>query len=45
MDYCCGDRRKSKNDKRAKARYNKFKRGGAMRCWKSKNKVEGKNKE
>lgn len=40
MDYCCGDKRKSKNDKRAKARYNKFKRGGAMRCVKIKGKGE-----
>jgi hypothetical protein len=31
MDYATPDRRKSKNDKRAKARFNRFKRGGAMR--------------
>lgn len=33
-DYCCAGKRKSKNDKRAKARYNKYKRGGAMRTMK-----------
>ena len=31
MDYSVPDRRKSKNDKKAKARFNRFKRGGAMR--------------
>ncbi|MEK6871922.1 MAG: hypothetical protein AABX16_03390 [Nanoarchaeota archaeon] len=28
MDYSFGDKRKSKNDKRAKARYNRYKKGG-----------------
>ena len=28
MDYECAGRRKTKNDKRAKARYNKYKKGG-----------------
>ncbi|VVB78624.1 Uncharacterised protein [uncultured archaeon] len=31
MDYGCNERRKNKNDKRAKARYNRYKRGGALR--------------
>lgn len=31
MDYACPQRRKNKNDRRAKARFNKFKRGGAFR--------------
>ena len=31
MDYANPQRRKSKNDKRAKARYNRYKRGGALR--------------
>jgi hypothetical protein len=31
MDYGFNDKRKSKNDKKAKARYNKYKRGGALR--------------
>lgn len=30
-DYATPDRRKSKNDKRAKARFNRFKRGGQFR--------------
>ncbi len=28
MDYACAERRKTKNDKRAKARYNRYKKGG-----------------
>lgn len=31
MDYASGDRRKSKNDKRAKGRYNKYRVGGKHR--------------
>ena len=31
MDYGNPDKRKSKNDKRAKARYNKYKKGGGKR--------------
>jgi hypothetical protein len=31
MDFGYGERRKSKNDKRAKARFNRFKKGGIHR--------------
>ncbi len=31
MDYVTPDRRKSRNDKRAKGRFNRFKHGGANR--------------
>ena len=31
MDYAIPERRKNKNDKRAKARYNRYKKGGALR--------------
>ena len=31
MDYGFTEKRKSKNDKRAKSRYNRYKKGGAMR--------------
>jgi len=31
MDYGFNERRKSKNDKRAKARFNKYKKGGRQR--------------
>lgn len=31
MDYGMPERRKSKTDKRAKARYNRYKRGGSFR--------------
>lgn len=31
MDYGCPERRKNRNDKRAKSRFNRFKRGGAQR--------------
>jgi len=31
MDYGFGEKRKNKNDKRAKARYNRYKKGGALR--------------
>jgi len=36
MDYGMPQRRKSKTDKRAKARYIKYKRGGARRAEKKK---------
>jgi hypothetical protein len=31
MDYDVPQRRKNKNDKRAKSRYNRYKKGGALR--------------
>ncbi|MEK6859884.1 MAG: hypothetical protein AABX54_03645 [Nanoarchaeota archaeon] len=31
MDFGFNDKRKNKNDKRAKSRYNRYKRGGALR--------------
>jgi hypothetical protein len=31
MDYSMPERRKSKTDKRAKARYNRYKKGGSQR--------------
>lgn len=31
MDYAVPDKRKSRNDKRAKGRFNRFKRGGHFR--------------
>jgi hypothetical protein len=31
MDYGYSEKRKNKNDKRAKARYNKYKKGGQYR--------------
>jgi len=40
MDYACASRRKTKTDKRAKARYNKYKKGGSQRTRKKKKKVE-----
>jgi hypothetical protein len=36
MDYGYNDRRKTKNDKRAKARFNRYKKGGALRAEKKK---------
>jgi len=39
MDYATPGKRKSKNDKRAKARYNKYKKGGSGRVKKKKKKV------
>jgi hypothetical protein len=30
-DYGFSERRKNKNDKRAKARYNRYKKGGSLR--------------
>jgi hypothetical protein len=32
MDYAMPGKRKSKNDKKAKGRYNKYKRGGRFRA-------------
>ena len=32
MDYAMPSKRKSKNDKKAKSRYNKYKRGGRFRA-------------
>jgi len=43
MDYAVPERRKNKNDKRAKARFNRFKRGGALRVAQPNN-SSGKNK-
>jgi hypothetical protein len=31
MDYGFSEKRKNKNDRRAKSRYNRFKQGGAFR--------------
>ena len=39
MDYATPDKRKSKTDKRAKRRYNKYKKGGK---WRSEEKGEKK---
>ena len=39
MDYDIPQRRKNKNDKRAKSRYNRYKRGGALRVEKRDEKV------
>lgn len=36
MDYGFSERRKNKNDKRAKSRYNRYKKGGALRVVKRK---------
>jgi hypothetical protein len=36
MDYAYPEKRKSKTDKRAKARYNRYKKGGALRVEKKK---------
>ncbi|MEK6893783.1 MAG: hypothetical protein AABX07_06305 [Nanoarchaeota archaeon] len=40
MDYGMPERRKSKNDKKAKARFNKYKKGGKYRV---QNSVANKN--
>jgi hypothetical protein len=39
MDYGCSDKRKTKCDKRAKARYNKYKKGGGKRVLVNKKKI------
>lgn len=36
MDYVVPGKRKSKTDKRAKARYNRYKKGGSQRVRKKK---------
>ena len=36
-DYCSFEKRKTKNDKRAKARFNKYKKGGPQRTANTKN--------
>ena len=36
MDYGMPERRKNRNDKRAKARYNRYKKGGALRVQETK---------
>jgi hypothetical protein len=36
MDYVVAGKRKSKTDKRAKGRYNRYKKGGSMRTKKRK---------
>jgi len=40
MDYAMPHRRKSKTDKRAKARYNRYKKGGSQRVVKKKKKED-----
>ncbi len=40
MEYVTPGKRKSKNDKRAKARYNRYKRGGGQRVVGKKRNVE-----
>ena len=40
MEYATPGNRKSKNDKRAKARYNRYKRGGGQRVVDRKKRVE-----
>lgn len=37
-DYAMGDKRKSKNDKKAKRKYNVYKKGGKWRSEKAKKK-------
>jgi hypothetical protein len=43
MDYGFSEKRKNKNDKRAKARFNRYKRGGALRVEKKEDKYSQKN--
>jgi len=45
MDYAIPQKRKSKCDKRAKARYNQYKKGGSQRAVKRKDKQEKKEKK
>lgn len=40
MEYAIPEKRKTKGDKRAKARYNRYKRGGGQRVINRKRKVE-----
>jgi hypothetical protein len=43
MDYGFSERRKNKNDKRAKSRFNKYKKGGALRIQSEKRNDRGKD--
>jgi hypothetical protein len=43
MDYGMPEQRKTKNDKRAKARYNRYKKGGALRVSQKKKSTEREN--
>lgn len=43
MDYATNDKRKSKCDKKAKKRYNKYKKGGSQRT--SGKKIENKSSD
>jgi hypothetical protein len=43
MDYGIGERRKNKNDKRAKSKYNRYKKGGHLRAEKKENWKEKKD--
>jgi hypothetical protein len=43
MDYGLPEKRKNKNDKRAKARFNRYKRGGALRVEKREDRDRGQN--
>lgn len=40
MDYAVPDKRKSKNDKKAKSRYNRYKKGGSQRTKNAVNKTK-----
>lgn len=40
MDYDSGGSRKSKNDKKAKMRYNKYKKGGKWRAEKKAGRIQ-----
>lgn len=40
MDYGFGERRKNKNDKRSKSRFNRYKKGGALRVQDRKDRSE-----
>ena len=43
MDYATPGKRKSKNDKRAKGRYNRYKKGGSQRVVEKKDKKKKKD--
>ncbi len=43
MDYGLPERRKNRNDKRAKSRFNRYKKGGALRVQKIIDKNEKNN--
>jgi hypothetical protein len=40
MDYGFSERRKNKNDKRAKSKYNRYKKGGSLRIQNKEKKFE-----